>query len=583
MTRTMESLLRKYAKYFALGVLVISVILMTFVTYQITLAKQQFANQLITKSITQTQGELDNFFERVTHLIYTVEQQYRSGFWMGQSRKKIIVHNSSLIENFAPISSIGIADLRGYELNVIPDSLSGHWRTRRVFVDRWGFVERWNKWKLTDSLVSIHHWEDSLAVDPRERPWFKGAVQASGDIFWTNPYEYTTGPEIGITASLLLPNDMPIDPLSKIIAFDLTLNDLNRFVDDLQLTENQNIFLLTGDNSEVIALRNYSPNMGLGQIDSSLLLSPEELENQILLKVLEKEENQQAFRFDSGGKTWWGILKPYHISEDRTLNIVSVLPEEDFALEINRTLWVGIGSFFLILILAFIVVWNHNKLHRIGNILSEKNELISEQKKILFSEVHHRVKNNLALISAFLELDLFNTENPSAGKQIRKNMHRTKIIAVIQEEAYKSDKLGSIPTKNLISAIINYTKNSASEVNFSVKVEPFYININQALTLGLLLNELLELLLKQDPKVATGTISIKLTKKESHACAYIHSDHTTSTPEYYNRVLKGDIINALLQQLNAIIERSIDDGIAFKIEFELKEQKGTASSKHYKS
>ncbi|MFH5885615.1 histidine kinase dimerization/phosphoacceptor domain -containing protein [Halalkalibaculum sp. DA3122] len=552
---------------------------MGYVIYEISLAKQRFADQLITKSVNQTESELDNFFDRIYNLINAVDQQYDSGFWKDLPRDKTILHNISLIENYEPISSVGLADSRGYEFNVIPDTVDDQWLTRKVFVDQWGFIEKWKRWELGDSLTAIEEWEDSLAIDTRERPWYKGAKKSGEEIFWTNPYEYTTGPEIGITASQLFKSDTP-DTKFKIIAFDLTLSDLNVFVDDLELTRNQNIFLLTSDNSRVIALHKLSPDLSVAQLSSKLQVSPEQLNSQELLKVLREDENHEAFNFTADGEKWWGILKPYQISETRSINIVSVLPEDDFALEITRTLWVSIGSFFLIVFLSIIVVRNHNKLHRIGNTLADKNKLVSEQKKILFSEVHHRVKNNLALISAFSELELMNIEHPLTRTYLQRSIRRIKIIAIVQEQAYKSDELGLVPSNELLSGITEYVAERSELTIENKNTGCVKININQALTYGLLLNELLfEIHGKRGDQ--SDTISVNANSKNGHLITEIYFPYSEELSQYSEKIKDQEIISAFLKKLSAKIETHIDDKICITLSFELKKQKGIVGSKFY--
>lgn len=579
----METLLAKYAKYFAYGVLVISILLMGFIIYEISQAKKQFANQLITKSVAQTETELDNFFESVEYLIKAVEEQHELGFWEDLSRRKTILHNISIIENYAPISSIGIADSRGYEFNVLPDTVEGRWLTRRVFVERWGFTAKWNRWAMeNDSLKLIESWEDSLETDTRKRPWFKGAMREKGDVFWTTPYEYTTGPEIGITASTTLSHPNDSGDQSKIIAFDLTLSDLNTFVDDLELTKNQNVFLLTSDNDEVIALNEFRPELNISELRSTLLSTPEKLQNQSLLEVLKIDNNRNAFDFSNNGNTWWGILRPYHITEDRTVNIVSVLPEDDFALEISRTLWVSVGSFFLILFLSVLIVRNHNRLHLIGNTLADKNKLISEQKKFLFSEVHHRVKNNLALISAFLELEKLNSDHPLTHNYLQRSMRRIKIIAIVQEEAYNADELGIVPAAELVSSIIGYLKQN-SEVSIEMEqTEDINININQALTYGLLLNELLFEIREKEQKA--GAISIIITQNDGQLSTNITFPSDQALNDQLENIINQDIIAAFIKQLNGSIENRINERISIDITFtKQQDSKGIVGSKFYQS
>lgn len=579
----MEGLLQTYGKSFAVGVLCFSALLMGYVIYEISLAKQQFANRLIINSVTQSESELDNFFERVNSLIHSAGDQYESGFWDGVDQRKKVLHSISLIDHFEPISSIGIADLRGYEFNILPELSSDNWFTREVFVDRWGNTARWSRWSVEDSLVRTDQWESELPIDPRERPWFLGAVRSKGEIYWTEPYEYTTGPEIGITASRLYESE--VDSLSRIIAFDLTLNDLNEFVQDLHLTDHQGIYILDADFERVIAFQAYSETPELDSLDldrfaSVVLPPPTEFGDNVLSHVLGHDENNRAFQFSLNGESWWGIVRPYHISDTQRLNIVSVLPESDFAIEVNRTSMVGVGSFLLILVLSFLVVWNHNKLHRISRMLGEKNELILEQKEILFSEVHHRVKNNLAIISAFLELDLFALKDSSEGPVLKKNMQRIKVIASIQEEIYKSETLGMVSLNSVLDRLFERHEEFTIRLHILPEVDEIRINVNQAMTYGILLHEILSGL---NPGSGENVRECKLrvVRSGNKVTTTFQAQQPKAFSESCRRVFESDVVQALSKQLSADLSVMSEPAFEFRVTFELQDRKGVVSTLSY--
>ena len=573
-------MLKKYAKSFAFGVLAVSFALMIYVIHEISRAKRQFATRLTTLSINQTQNELDTFFSQTSQLIHAEEKQYQSGFWMGMDDQKIILHYISLINQYNPISSIGIATGDGYEFDLLPDTVANQWLTRKVFVNQWGKIEKWRRWKMADSLQMINQWQRPLSIDPRKRPWFKGAIKNNNEIYWTNPYAYSTETNIGITASLKLPPKRSRKP-STIIAFDLTLKDLNRYVSKLNLTHNQNIFILSEDNTKVLALNKYSSDFDLTQLKDSLFIPPEKLNNPALLNVLKTGDNQAPYSFKVEGKKWWGVLKPYHISPSHKINIVTVIPEVDFALEINRTLWIVPIAFLFILILSVLVVWNHNKLHRISNMLAEKNDLISEQKRVLFSEVHHRVKNNLALISAFLELDLLQMNDGQARKSLQKNQQRIKIIAITQEVAYKSKKLGYVPIDVLIPKIVSYLKPGLSEeidLSFNIKNQT-YININQALSYGLLINELIGIIPKR--RVGVRKISIKTSWKDRRLYTYLQVEREKSFNNTNINISEKDVLNAVIRQINANFKMHLENDLLFTFDFKPEGKKGIMSNTSY--
>lgn len=579
----MERLLQTYGKSFAVGVLGVSALLMGYVIYEISLAKQQFANRLIINSVTQSESELDNFFERVNNLIHSAGHQYESGFWDGVDQRKKVLHSISLIDHFEPISSIGIADLRGYELNILPELSSDSWFTREVFVDRWGNTARWSRWRTGDSLILEDQWESELPIDPRERPWFRGAVRSKGEIYWTEPYEYTTGPEIGITASKLYESD--VDSLSRIIAFDLTLHDLNEFVQDLHLTDHQGIYILDADFERVIAFPADLDTPGLDSLDldriaSVVFPSPTEFGDNVLSHVLAHDENNRAFQFLLDGESWWGIVRPYHISDTQRLNIVSVLPESDFAIEVNRTSMVGVGSFLLILVLSFLVVWNHNKLHRISRMLGEKNEMILEQKEILFSEVHHRVKNNLAIISAFLELDLFALKDSSEVPVLKKNMQRIKIIALIQEEIYKSETLGMVSLNSILNRLFERHEEFTTRLHLLPEMDEIRMNVNQAMTYGILLHEILSGL-NPGSDENVRECKLRVLRSDNKVITTFQAQHPEAFPKSCRRVVESNVVHALSRQLSADLSLMPEPAFEFQITFELQDRKGVVSSRSY--
>ncbi|HKK44098.1 MAG TPA: sensor histidine kinase, partial [Balneolaceae bacterium] len=561
-------------------VLAVSFALMVYVIHEISRAKRQFATRLTTLSINQTQNKLDTFFDQTSQLIHAEEKQYKSGFWTGLNDRRKILHYISLINQYNPISSIGIATGGGYEFDLLPDTVANQWLTRKVFVNQWGKIEKWRRWKMADSLQMISQWQRPLSIEPRKRPWFKGAINNNNEIYWTNPYAYTTEANIGITASLQLPAKESRKP-STIIAFDLTLKDLNRYVSKLNLTHNQNIFILSEDNTKVLALNKYSSDFDLTQLKDSLFIPPEKLNNPALLNVLKTGDNQAPYSFKVDGKKWWGVLKPYHISPSHKINIVTVIPEVDFALEINRTLWIVPIAFLFILILSVLVVWNHNKLHRISNMLAEKNDLISEQKRVLFSEVHHRVKNNLALVSAFLELELLQMNDGQARKSLQQNQQRIKIIAITQEVAYKSKKLGYVPIDVLIPKIVSYLKPGLSEeidLSFNIKNQT-YININQALSYGLLINELIGIIPKR--RVGVRKISIKTSWKDRRLYTYLQVEREKSFNNTNINISEKDVLNAFIHQINANFKMHLENDLLFTFDFKPEEKKGIMSNTSY--
>jgi len=213
--------------------------------------------------------------------------------------------------------------------------------------------------------------------------------------------------------------------------------------------------------------------------------------------------------------------------------------------------------------------------------LAEKNDLISEQKRVLFSEVHHRVKNNLALISAFLELDLLQMNDGQARKSLQKNQQRIKIIAITQEVAYKSKKLGYVPIDVLIPKIVSYLKPGLSEeidLSFNIKNQT-YININQALSYGLLINELIGIIPKR--RVGVRKISIKTSWKDRRLYTYLQVEREKSFNNTNINISEKDVLNAVIRQINANFKMHLENDLLFTFDFKPEGKKGIMSNTSY--
>lgn len=117
------------------------------------------------------------------------------------------------------------------------------------------------------------------------------------------------------------------------------------------------------------------------------------------------------------------------------------------------------------------------------------------EKEILLSEVHHRVRNNLALISAFLELQVMHSKNQEVIEVLEHYQSRLKSLSLIHEKFSDSESEPFIDFNwylhNLIDYIAQTFKKVNSHVDFRTDIDQINLNINQAIPVGLICNELL--------------------------------------------------------------------------------------------
>jgi PAS domain S-box-containing protein len=124
-----------------------------------------------------------------------------------------------------------------------------------------------------------------------------------------------------------------------------------------------------------------------------------------------------------------------------------------------------------------------------------------KEKVVLLQEIHHRVKNNLQVISSLLRLQATTMDDPKVREILAESQRRVRAMALIHEQLYKSPSLAQINFKNYINELVHYLRRSfttqaASSVEISVAVEETDIEMDQAVPLGLLVSELVSNSLK---------------------------------------------------------------------------------------
>ncbi|WP_413827145.1 PAS domain-containing sensor histidine kinase, partial [Methanobrevibacter sp. UBA313] len=115
---------------------------------------------------------------------------------------------------------------------------------------------------------------------------------------------------------------------------------------------------------------------------------------------------------------------------------------------------------------------------------------LSEDRKVLLQEVHHRVKNNLQLILSFLNLESrFNKNNPEYV--LNQAYNRIHTMALTHEEVYNSDSLSNVNLKTFLEDAINNLFNlySKGNIKLHLDIEPIEIDMDRSIPLGLLVNE----------------------------------------------------------------------------------------------
>ena len=193
------------------------------------------------------------------------------------------------------------------------------------------------------------------------------------------------------------------------------------------------------------------------------------------------------------------------------------------------------------------------KMQIIEKNLSEKN--------ILLAEIHHRVKNNLAIIASFLELQTeYFPKNKDPRSILRDMQHRIKSMSLVHEMVYENQNLASIGFDLLLKRLVDelYAGNRESEINISIFADNITLNMNDSVPLSLLANELIQNAWEHAFKDRRhGNIDVRFGKVKG-GYRLLVSDDGAGIPEtdliLNPRTLGYTIIKALVSQLRGKME-----------------------------
>lgn len=220
---------------------------------------------------------------------------------------------------------------------------------------------------------------------------------------------------------------------------------------------------------------------------------------------------------------------------------------------------------------------------------SIKNQrLIAEQKYIienslvekdsLLKEIHHRVKNNLQMVSSLLSLQTKNTRSKAAIVALEEGKSRVKAMALIHQKLYQNDDLSVIEMQGYIESLINSVqsvyKKGGHNINVTIDAEGVELDIDRAIPFGLMLNELVSNSFKYafPNDEENGNIYIHIRKNVGQDGYFEYSDNGIGLPEDSDEKANSSmgirLMNRLANQLQTTLnnDKSVE-GVRFWFNF----------------
>ena len=206
-----------------------------------------------------------------------------------------------------------------------------------------------------------------------------------------------------------------------------------------------------------------------------------------------------------------------------------------------------------------------------------------QEKEVLLKEVHHRVKNNLQVVSSLLDLQSQRIQEPQVLEMFRESQNRVKSMALIHEKLYQSESLSKVNLADYIESLVMYLIQAYAvnpdRIALQLNLEPLALNLDTAIPCGLILNELISNAMKYAfPGNMGGTLWISLhsscsavSSQENNVFELVVGNDGVKLPKLLDlssaKTLGFQLVNILIQQLQGQIEVSQNQGIEFKIRF----------------
>ncbi|BCL38139.1 PAS domain S-box protein [Nostoc sp. MS1] len=207
----------------------------------------------------------------------------------------------------------------------------------------------------------------------------------------------------------------------------------------------------------------------------------------------------------------------------------------------------------------------------------EHIEASLREKEVLLKEIHHRVKNNLAIVSSLLQMQSRRTQDTQAHEILRDSHNRIASIALIHETLYSSENLANIDFPQYIAQLINHLLDSynvqSQQIKITTQIEQVSLDIEMAIPCGLIINELVSNALKYAfPDKNDGEIWVKL-YQDGQELILLIQDNGIGLPENFNsnksKKLGINLVRGLVQQLRGSIAINSQQGAEFRICFQI--------------
>ncbi|MFV1884666.1 MAG: two-component regulator propeller domain-containing protein [Balneola sp.] len=198
-----------------------------------------------------------------------------------------------------------------------------------------------------------------------------------------------------------------------------------------------------------------------------------------------------------------------------------------------------------------------------------------DEKEVLIKEIHHRVKNNLAVVSGLLELQSWNIPDGEAKNAIQESKMRVLAMSKIHENLYQNDDLARVNFRKFLEDLINNVsstmKKPEHKIELNLEIEDIPMDVNTGIPVGLITNEILSNCFKHAFETTkAGTIWVKFSMNANSYILDIKDNGVGSEENILEKKTTSlgiTLIKSLSGQINGNLTYSGEAGSHFNIQF----------------
>jgi two-component sensor histidine kinase/DNA-binding NarL/FixJ family response regulator len=209
-----------------------------------------------------------------------------------------------------------------------------------------------------------------------------------------------------------------------------------------------------------------------------------------------------------------------------------------------------------------------------------------QEKEVLLKEIHHRVKNNLQIISSLLNLQAAEIEDPETAARFQESQERVRTMALIHEQLYRAGNLAEVDFAEYLRELVPHLARSysacAAAVELKIEAAKVLLPVDVAIPCGLIVNELIANALKHGfPNGRKGSIQVCLSEKDRDTTLQVRDNgigFPAAVDFRQSRSLGLQLVCTLTSQLRGTIDLKREGGTEFVVSFQAAHVGGAVTS-----